>query len=250
MTQMFFYLTLSLGINILLFIPAFLFNTDKLTDLSYSLSFIFLVFLSFFLNTLHKLNILVGILILVWAIRLGTFLFIRIKNIKKDKRFNNIRNNFLKFLSFWFFQGLSVWIILLPFLFFSNSNNPELFYFGILVWFTGFITESVSDFQKYQNKKKHPNNFVSTGLWKFSRHPNYFGEILCWAGIYLAVFPSLELIEKIISLVSPFYIFILLRFISGIPILEKNANKKYKKNEQYQNYKNKTNLLIPWFPKK
>ena len=250
MYEIFFYLILSLGLNVLLFIPAFLFNTDKLTDLSYSLSFIFLVATSFLLSSFKVANVLVSILIIFWALRLGIFLFIRIQNIKKDKRFNYIRNNFFKFFSFWFIQGLSVWIILIPFLFFINSNQQQFFILGIIIWLTGFIIESISDFQKYQNKKNHPDSYISTGLWKFSRHPNYFGEILCWIGIYLTVFPSLNSLEKLISLISPIYIFILLRFISGIPLLEKSANKKYKKNKQYRKYKAQTNLLIPWFPKK
>lgn len=248
------YLLIALGFNLLMFLFAYKLKTDKITDLSYALTFIFLAFISFFINSFSQLKLILLLMIFFWALRLGVFLFIRIRKIKKDRRFDGIRENFLKFFGFWFLQGITVWIILLPSLMFFNSETKItlLSWIGFAVWFIGLITETFSDLQKYQfnNNPKNNNKWISTGLWKYSRHPNYFGEILCWAGIYIFTFNSLTNIQRVFSLNSPVFIAILLIFITGLPKLEKYANKKWGKSKEYREYKQKTSILIPWFPKK
>lgn len=239
------YLIISIAINLVMFIPAYLLKTDKLTDLSYSLSFITLICAGFILNDFGIGRIILSCFVLLWAFRLGGFLFIRIHNWKRDKRFDGIREHFLKFLKFWILQGVSVWIILLSaILVFDKTiifNN--IAYAGAFIWLMGLLIESTADIQKYRYKQK---GFITTGLWSISRHPNYFGEILIWIGIYVFCYSTLVGIEKLIGLVSPLYISFLLIFVTGLPPLEKRAEKKWGKDKKYQKYKEKTAKLIPW----
>ena len=251
MINILYYLLIALGINILMFIPAFIFKTDKLTDLSYSLTFIFLTLFALFRNDIHLRSIIITTMVLLWAIRLGGFLLIRIFKSKKDKRFDGIRESFLKFLQFWSLQGLSVWIILIPTLFFINNQHNNVFWSGLFIWAFGLSFETIADFQKFKFNKdpKNKGDFINVGLWRLSRHPNYFGEILCWIGIYVFVFPILTLTQTLIGLISPIFIASLLIFFTGIPKLEKYADKKWGKKKEYQRYKMNTNKLIPWIPK-
>lgn len=252
MLNIFHYLLIALGINILMFIPAFKFKTDKLTDLSYSLTFIILIILALILSNITTTKIILSLMVLAWGLRLGIFLFIRIRKMKKDKRFDGMRESFFRFLKFWVLQGFAVWVILIPSLFFINSKINEVIWPGLIIWALGLIIESIADFQKYAFKqdKKNKDKFIQTGIWKYSRHPNYFGEMLCWIGIYVFVFNSLTYIQKIIALSSPLFIIILLLFVTGLPMLEKYADKKWGKQKDYQEYKRKTSILIPWIPKK
>ncbi|MGM5480802.1 MAG: DUF1295 domain-containing protein [Nanobdellota archaeon] len=242
----------SVGLNILMFLPAFFFKTDKLTDLSYALSFILLSIIALSSERFSFPNVVIGFMILLWSLRLGMFLFIRINKMKKDKRFDDMRESFTGFLKFWILQGASVWIILLPALMFIFSSEKNIFWPGVIIWIIGILIESIADYQKFVFKNSAHNNglFISTGLWKYSRHPNYFGEILCWVGVYMASLPSLTIIQQSIGLISPLYITILLLFVTGVPQLEQYADKKWGSRKRYQEYKRKTSLLIPWFTKK
>ena len=122
---------------------------------------------------------------------------------------------------------------------------------GSFVWLAGFIFESIADKQKFEfmKIKKNQKKLLNKGLWKYSRHPNYFGEILIWIGIYLFTIPtlnSISLLYAILGLISPVFIYIMLRYVSGIPILEKSAQKKFKKDKDYKNYIKDTPLLFPY----
>lgn len=246
------YLLIALGINILLFIPAFKFKTDKLTDLSYSLTFIILTVIAITLTQITFQKLILSLLIITWGLRLGIFLFIRIGKMKKDQRFDGVRESFFKFFKFWFLQGLAVWVILLPTLFFINSDGKEVLWIGLFIWVLGLLIESIADLQKYKFKqnKSNQDKFIQTGLWRYSRHPNYFGEMLCWIGVYLFVFSSLTNMQRILALASPLFIIVLLLFITGLPPLEKYADKKFGRTKEYIEYKRKTSILLPWIPKR
>lgn len=252
MINIFSYLIISLGINIIMFIPAFKLKTDKFTDISYSLSFIILILTALYLNPFSMPNLIVALMIATWALRLGIFLFIRIGKMKKDKRFDGLRESFARFLKFWVLQGVAVWVILVPALFFINSESKIIFWIGFIIWFTGFTIETISDYQKYRFKqdKKNKGRFINIGLWKYSRHPNYFGEMLCWIGVYITVFLSLSRVEKVIGIVSPLFITVLLLFVTGLPLLEKYADNKWRHIDEYKEYKRNTSILIPWIPRK
>lgn len=249
MDMLLFCFVVSMGINIFLFIPAFIFKTDIFTDLSYSLSFIILILSVFFRNNIRLYSSIISGMIIIWACRLGVFLFVRIRHMKKDSRFNDKRGHFWKFLSFWILQGFSVFIILLPACLYINGSSEKIFWPGPAVWVLGLIIESYADRQKYQfkNNPSNQNKFIQSGLWRFSRHPNYFGEILCWVGLYLSVFTGLPPITSIIGIISPLYITVLLYFISGAPLLEQSADKKWGTQEDYLAYKKNTGMIVPRF---
>jgi len=251
--NLFHFLAISLGIQVLLFIPAFLFKTDKLTDLSYSLSFAVLAVAGFFFTSRPPLSSLACALILAWSIRLGLFLFSRILKMKRDKRFDGVRENLFRFGSFWLIQGITVWVILLPYFLLLKNRNifTAVSGAGLVIWIAGLTMETVADFQKkrFRSCPENKGKWIETGVWKVSRHPNYFGEILCWIGFYLFAAPSLAPIGRLIALASPLSISTLLLFFSGIPPLEKSADRRWGKEEAYQAYKARTSLLIPWPPK-
>ena len=230
------YLVISLGIQVLMFLPAFVFKTDKLTDLSYSVTFVLLTLIAFLFNTWQETKLLLLIMISLWGFRLGTFLFIRIKKWKRDKRFDGMRESFSKFLSFWVIQGITVFVLLIPtFQYLKNEPKTSMFtLIGVLVFSAGLVIETIADYQKFKSKKR----ILRTGLWKYSRHPNYFGEILVWLGVYLFTMP----VSGFLGLISPVFITFMLVFVSGIPKIEK----KYENNKEYQEYKKETPALIPF----
>lgn len=248
MIELLYTLILSLALNITMFIPAYTFQTDKLTDISYALTFILLTGIVMALQKITILKIILFAMITIWSARLGSYLLIRIVKTGRDKRFDGIRERFWKFLSFWIIQGTSVCVVLIPTILFmfEKSEATWLTWTGLTVWAAGFIIETIADKQKYEFIKKKTGKWIDTGLWKYSRHPNYFGEITCWAGIYLFTFSSLTGWNKLIGIVSPAYIASLIIFFSGIPKLEEYADKKWGKNKKYQEYKRNTSILVPW----
>lgn len=239
-------LLVSLVIQLIFFIPAYIYKTDKLTDLSYGLTFLLLSII-FFSYSFGKL--MLYIMIAFWSARLVSYLALRIWKMKKDKRFDGIRENFLKFAGFWLLQGVTVWIVMIPSFYYFISPVDDFLILGFAIWLIGFFIETIADYQKFdfRNDKKNKGNFISSGLWKYSRHPNYFGEILCWFGVFLFVLPGIGYVERFISIISPVFITALLLFISGIPTVEKSSDQKYGKDKAYKKYKRETSILIPWF---
>ena len=200
-------------------------------------------------------SILLGILIIIWAFRLGTFLFLRVKTKGYDSRFSVIKTDFLIFFTVWNLQGL--WILFtissgLIALTSINKISMEFFgYFGLAVWILGFFIELVSDYQKmiFRSKKRNQEKFIKNGLWAWSRHPNYFGEVIIWVGITIIAIPVLT-DWQYITLLSPVFVTILLTRISGIPILEINAKIKWGNDLDYINHIKNTPLIILRRPRK
>ncbi len=246
---------ISVGINAVMFVPAYFLKTDKLTDISYAVTFVVLSSIVFFTSGVTLPSIVLLAAIIIWAARLGIYLLTRIRRIGKDSRFDEMRNSFWRFGRFWLLQGFTVWIVLLPsIMFFSNSPNDinGHAYIGLVIWALGLLIETAADRQKYNFINNPANNgkWIDTGLWKYSRHPNYFGEIMLWIGLYLYALGGLSLNEAFIGAIGPVYIALLIIFVSGIPLLEKSANKRWGDNARYQNYLRRTSVLIPWFNKK
>lgn len=244
-----FTLLLSILVNFAFFIGAYLFKTDKVTDLSYGLSFIVINLLLFLRSSMDFSHVILLICINLWGLRLVGYLFVRILKTKKDDRFDKIRGNFKSLLRFWILQAIAVWVIMLPALALYQVIGATInwvFNIGILIWIIGFIIEFISDQQKYvfKNKMENKDKWIETGLWKFSRHPNYFGEMLLWWGIFITIVPYLSGFQWGV-IVGPIFITLLLIFGSGIPPLEKKYDEKYKNNKDYQIYKKRTNILIP-----
>jgi steroid 5-alpha reductase family enzyme len=241
-------LIVSILLNLVLFLPAFFLKTDKLTDGSYAITFV-LVTLILFLRAEMSINrILVALMIFLWALRLGTYLIIRINKTKKDNRFDEFRHKFWSFLGFWILQGITVFFVLIPTIFYFKSPSSKIYIIGLFVWFIGLIIETISDIQKFRfiSDKNNRSKWIESGLWHYSRHPNYFGEILCWLGVWITVLPALSLWLRIISIIGPLFIAVMLIFISGIPILEKKAKEKWGHDHRYEDYVRRTSMLLLW----
>ena len=245
-----FTLLLSLLINIVLFVFAYGRRSDKLTDLSYSLSFLVLAWVGFFASNRGIDKLLVTLAVTIWGLRLGGFLFYRVMKVGKDSRFDQVRDSFIKFGQFWLGQAVLVWVLMIPFSIFmiqDFSKIQSLTFVGLAVFLAGWLIESVADFQKFtfSQNPKNKGKWISSGIWGYSRHPNYFGEILVWVGIYIAVFASLSLLGRTVAGISPIAIILTLVFGTGIPILEKSADKKWGHDPEYKKYKKYKPVLIP-----
>lgn len=248
-------LIVSLGINILMFIPAYLLRTDKLTDISYAVTFSVLGIIAIVLGGITIPALILLVAILLWASRLGIYLLIRIHKMGRDKRFDEMRKSFWRFGRFWILQGITVWIVLLPSMLFLTKSPKELSWYsciGLVIWTFGLTIETLADIQKFRfiNNLDNKGKWINSGIWKYSRHPNYFGEIILWLGLYIFVLGNLSTGEAFVGVIGPLYIAFLILFVSGVPLLEKAAEKKWGENNEYQNYKKKTSMLIPWFNKK
>ena len=236
----------------IVFIPSYFLSTEHFFDLTGSVTFITVSILAFLMNDSKNLRqFIVLVLIMIWALRLGSFLFLRIRKAGEDSRFTIIKKDFLLFFLTWNLQGLWVLFTLFGALTILTSNNNQNFgildIIGILIWIIGFVIEVVSDRQKSEFKSHESNDgkFIQSGLWKYSRHPNYFGEILIWTGIAIigiSVYSGFGWL----GLISPFFVFVMLNYISGVRLLEKQAEERWGGNDLYQSYKSKTPVLFPY----
>ncbi|KDO27614.1 hypothetical protein SPRG_06882 [Saprolegnia parasitica CBS 223.65] len=196
-------------------------------------------------------------LVLIWSLRLGSFLFLRIHRTGTDDRFDVIKTKPVRFFSVWTLQGLWGFVTLLPTLLLHTSAVPQSAHVqttdvvGVTLWLIGFAIEVMADAQKNAFRDQYTGSakFISTGLWRYSRHPNYFGEILLWIG--LTIFCGAQLAttgDVLVACMSPLLVTLLLTKMSGIPLLEAKADAKWGASPAYQHYKRSTNVLIPWFP--
>ena len=184
----------------------------------------------------------------LWTSRLGLFLLIRRIKAKKDVRLQKYLETPSKLFVLWNMQA--IWVILssLPIIAVLTSESTNTFglieWGGFLVWLVGFLIEILADNQKRNFKINNPSRFINTGLWAYSRHPNYLGEILIWLGFTIISIRYLNG-ASLVALISPIFVFILLRFISGVPQLESIASERWGNDEKYQYYKSKVGLLFP-----
>ena len=239
----------------ILFVPAFLYQTEKFYDLAGSATYISVVsyigFQSYFAININIGNILLASFIMLWAIRLGSFLFTRIQKSGQDKRFNTIKPSPTRFFMAWTFQGMWVSLCSMCALTAIASKNGVIlngyFYIGMLVFIVGFVLEIIADRQKsvFRKNPENKNQFIAHGLWHYSRHPNYFGEITLWLGISIMSLSSLSSWQYI-TLISPLFTYILLVYISGVRILEISGLEKWGHLESYQNYIRTTPSLFPF----
>ena len=240
-------------IHLLVFIPSYYYQTEKFFDLTGTISYVSSVLFIFFKsNTVESINLgslVLSTFIIIWSLRLGTFLFLRIKKAGKDRRFNQIKKSFS-----WFFMTFSVsgmWVTICSICALTGVANGIIFScittIGIVIFLIGFTIEIIADSQKtkFRGKDENKDKFISCGLWKHSRHPNYLGEIILWLGISLISLSSLEGFQYV-TLISPIFTYLLLVNVSGINLLEKSGDKKWGNLESYKKYKEKTPRLI-WF---
>lgn len=242
---------LAFALQWIVFVPSYLYKTEKFFDLNGSATYLILVFTALFTaNTFQIRSLLIGFLIAVWAIRLGGFLFTRVRRTGHDSRFTTLKSDFLTFLMVWTLQGLWIALTIAAGLAAMTSGNEQPLgiysVIGLGLWFLGFGIEVTADSQKktFRAKPENDGDFIIHGLWAWSRHPNYFGEILLWIGIAIIAFPTLTGLSYV-TLISPIFVFILLSKVSGIPLLEKQAMQRWGTDPDYLRYKATTPVLIP-----
>ena len=233
----------------LAFVPAYLLRTDKFFDLTGSLTYISLVAFALVAGNREPQSLVLAALVVVWAVRLGTFLFMRVVRSGGDRRFDAMKRHLPTFLLTWTLQGLWVFLTAAAALAAMTTEVPAALgwaaFAGVAIWVAGFVTEVVADTQK-QRFRRNPANrerFIRSGLWAWSRHPNYFGEIVLWIGVALVAAPSLSGWQWL-TMVSPVFVFILITRVSGIPLLERRAKQRWGNDLAYQEYLASTPGLI------
>jgi len=233
------------------FIVAYLLRTETFYDLTGSITYISVTIMAVLLSpTIDDRSVLLLAPVLIWATRLGTFLFGRIMKSGKDARFDEIKVSFLRFLMTWTLQGLWVTFTAAAALAaITTTTRMDLSWFaliGFVIWAFGFAIELLADTQKsaFKADPENKGQFIDTGLWSWSRHPNYFGEIVLWIGVAIIALPVLRG-WQFVTLISPVFVTLLLTRVSGIPILERRADERWGGQEDYEAYKERTPVLIP-----
>ncbi|MFW9988769.1 MAG: DUF1295 domain-containing protein [Candidatus Odinarchaeota archaeon] len=255
-----------LGYLIIAFIVGTIKKNNGLMDIFYGpgyfiVALISLIFFYILNEIVYFQQIIVTILVFIWALRLAIYVSIRNRGKPEDYRYQAMRKRWktniaLKsFIRVYIFQGLVILIVCFPVWFVNVSNNPSIgnfldFYgvilwLGVIIWLIGFLFESFGDYQLFKFKQD-PNNkgkVLDQGLWKYTQHPNYFGEVTQWWGLFII---ALAVPFGFISIIGPIFITYMIIKVSGIRLLDKH----YEGDDEYNNYKKRTSLFFPWFPKK
>ncbi|XP_075491971.1 uncharacterized protein LOC142530087 isoform X1 [Primulina tabacum] len=240
----------TVGYQLLFFIITALLKIDKITDFAGSTNFVVLAVLTLVVKgSWHFRQVVLSLFAIIWGLRLGLFLLMRILHWGEDRRFDEMRTNLGKLAVFWIFQAVWVWTVSLPVTIVNASDqNPSVQardITGWIMWSIGIFVEATADQQKllFKNAQENRGRWCNAGLWKYSRHPNYFGEILLWWGIFVAATPVLKKAEWLV-IFGPIFLTLLLLFLSGFPLLEESADKKYGNVSAYIHYKRTTSPLI------
>ena len=238
----------------LAYIPAFLFKTEKFYDLTGSFTYVAaILFALYSTNSSQNIDLgslIIGTAIIIWAVRLGSFLFMRIHKDKKDGRFDSIKTSFSQFFMTWTLQGM--WVFICSSAASVAIANPtgvvvnSVFIIGLGLFILGFIVEVIADNQKssFRSIPENKDLFINEGLWARSRHPNYFGEITLWTGITVMAIPTFEGMNYL-ALFSPIFTYLLLNYVSGVRMVEYRGNKKWGHLDAYKKYNEETPKLIP-----
>ncbi len=235
----------------LAFIPAYIWQTEHYFDLIGSLSYLATIAVAVAASDhLDLRSTLLAMFVCLWAARLGYFLFRRVRKAGSDRRFEKLKPYFWRFLFTWTLGGAWVFITLSAAVAAITAGSvvaiDGLAMTGIALWCAGFAFEVIADYQKtqFRTDSNNSNKFITTGLWKYSRHPNYFGEIVLWIGVALIALPVLDG-WQLMTLISPVFVIFLLTRVSGIPMLEKDAQARWGDDAEYQQYVKQTPVLIP-----
>jgi len=256
-------------VSILGFALSTIFKRNDIADIAWGLQFMVITFTNLLIAStpFNWAFLLPATLITIWALRLSIHIFIRNKGKKEDFRYQKWREEWGKtfylrsFLQVWLLQGFLAIVIASPMIILTSitteisisTSSLILYTLGTIIWLVGFFFESIGDYQlgQFIKNRSDKNQVLSTGLWHYTRHPNYFGEVTQWWGIFIiALGTTLPLLStawlaSALLLISPITITFLILKVSGIPMLEA----KYKDSPTYQSYASKTNKFFPWFPK-
>ena len=247
---------LAFAIQWLAFVPAYLAQNDRFYDLTGSITFLSLALLALAASGQPDARaVIIAVLVAAWALRLGWFLSARIHRDGFDRRLSRIKKDFAAFLMTWSLQGAWVTVSFAPGLaaITGSTRVPAdgFLVAGVALWALGFAIEVAADEQKRRFRRQAANaeRFITSGLWAWCRHPNYFGEILLWAGIAVAAWPALQG-WALATLASPLFIVLLLTQISGVRMLEESGKRRWGEDPQYQDYLARTPILVPRPPKR
>ena len=237
------------------FLPSFLLRSERFYDITGSVTYITVMVLAVLSGRSADARafLLLG-LVVIWAVRLGAFLLRRVLVSGKDARFDKIKTSFVRLLLTWTLQGLWVSLTLAAALAAVTTGAPRPLgasaIVGLTLWVVGFGIEALADEQKrrFRNDPANRGEFIRSGLWAWSRHPNYFGEILLWVGVAIIAAPVLRGWQWM-TLISPFFVLLLLTRISGVPLLERRADERWGGREDYEVYKRRTSILVPRPPR-
>ena len=247
-------LVMIFAIQWLAYIPAFLFKTEKFYDLTGSFTYVAaILFALYSTNSSQNIDLgslIIGTAIIIWAVRLGSFLFMRIHKDKKDGRFDSIKTSFSQFFMTWTLQGM--WVFVCSSAALVAIANPtgvvvnSVFIIGLGLFILGFVVEVIADTQKsaFRSIPENKDLFINEGLWARSRHPNYFGEITLWTGITVMGISTFEGMNYL-AIFSPIFTYLLLNYVSGVRMLEHRGHKKWGHLDAYNKYKEETPKLIP-----
>ena len=244
-----------IGIQWIAWIPASIWKTERFYDLTGGLTFLVVVVFSLWSGSQFEppnlREIIVSTLVIVWSLRLSSFLYFRIHRTGKDGRFDRLKTSPIRFLVPWTLQGLWVFLTMVVVIVINNQENASSAlgvwdWIGLLLWITGFGIEVIADNQKtvFNSDPKNKDKWIDSGLWSYSRHPNYFGEILLWTGISFFGVSCFTGLERV-AWISPIFIYILLTKISGTPILDRRSLEKWGHEPEYQKYREKVPSLFP-----
>ena len=249
---------MTLVLQLSFFAIAATFRFDKVTDIAGAINFALIAAVTFAIHqTYTARQIVITTFTLVWSARLGGFLLYRVLRRGKDERFDGIRGRFCSFLGFWIFQMVWVWTVSLPVTFLNAADEDVSIgardIVGWTLWFVGFAVESVADLTKniHTENAATRNTFIRDGVWSVSRHPNYFGEICLWVGIFLsssAVYQQ-NTLAAYAAVASPVLTAVLLLFVSGAPMAEQRYDQKFGHTEEYRMYKQSTSPIVPLPPR-
>tara|TARA_B110000211_G_scaffold141886_1_gene162063 strand:+ start:849 stop:1748 length:900 start_codon:yes stop_codon:yes gene_type:complete len=244
-----------IGIQWVAWIPASVGKTERFYDLTGGLTYLTVVGFSLWAGSQSEppslRELIVSLLVVIWSLRLSFFLYLRIHRTGKDGRFDQLKTSPIRFLVPWTLQGLWVFLTMIVVIVINSQADsaPALGIWdgiGLSIWILGFGIETIADNQKkaFNTEPNNQGKWIDSGLWSYSRHPNYLGEILLWTGIAFFGISCFTGLERV-AWISPIFIYLLLTKVSGTPILDKRALEKWGDDPEYQKYRDNTPALIP-----
>ncbi|MFM7069915.1 MAG: DUF1295 domain-containing protein [Actinomycetes bacterium] len=248
---------LSFAVNWVAFVPSWFRRTERFYDLTGSITYLTVTTVALVATgRFDARSLLLAALVGVWTLRLGSFLFRRVIAAGSDGRFDTIKNDPSRLFTTWTLQGLWVFLTVCAALAAVTAERPTPLsvgaWVGAAIWLIGFSVEVVADRQKraFRADPANDGGFIRTGLWAWSRHPNYFGEIVLWVGVAVAAAGGLTGSQWVTVAVSPLFVTALLTKVSGIPLLERRADERWGLDDDYEAYKAATPMLIPRPPRR
>lgn len=241
------------GIQWIAWAPASALKTERFFDITGGITYLAVIFFSLWIGSLNgqitTRQIIISILVVIWSLRLSSFLYLRIHRTGKDGRFDDLKTSPIRFLIPWTLQGLWIFLTLNVVIVVNSQSSSGIplgiwDLIGIILWLSGFAVEVIADNQKSKFNIEGKGLWIDSGLWSYCRHPNYFGEILLWLGIACFGLSCLKGLE-LVALISPIFVYLLLTKVSGIPILDARGLTRWGDNAKYIEYRNNTPALIP-----